>query len=289
MRDKQEELGWEARVGRLAGFAAIASAVLVVIAIVSQVSIGKQTTKDATKHADSLTIAHNHSGSVTAYAIALTLAYLVLIPALLYAYRVAKYRRPEVPAVTAVTAVLGPLLVAVTTIGGVLTTLHVANDFISNGPHTEARAKHLIDASSAGVFGSIGLAGALSTAAAFVLLGTHGMRSGIFSRFMGVLGIITGVLAVIPLTPVPIVQIFWSAALGLLFIGIWPGTGRGPAWETAEAIPWPSARDRLVEGQDGAGEPEPADAQPNGSDDEPAAVAQPNPRASRKRKKKARR
>jgi hypothetical protein len=68
------------------------------------------------------------------------------------------------------------------------------------------------------------------------------MRSGLLSRFMGVLGIIVGVLLVLPLVPggQVFIQAFWVFALGLLFVGRWPG-GRGPAWETVEAIPWPSA------------------------------------------------
>jgi hypothetical protein len=34
----------------------------------------------------------------------------------------------------------------------------------------------------------------------------------------------------------------------MLFLGRWPGAaGRGPAWETGEAIPWPSAAERRAE------------------------------------------
>ena len=40
-----------------------------------------------------------------------------------------------------------------------------------------------------------------------------------------------------------IIQAFWLGALGLLFLGNWPG-GRGPAWETGEAVPWPSPQQR---------------------------------------------
>jgi hypothetical protein len=57
---------------------------------------------------------------------------------------------------------------------------------------------------------------------------------------MGIIGIVTGALLVLPLSPLPVVQIFWLGALAALFLGRWPG-GRGPAWETGEAVPWPSA------------------------------------------------
>ena len=73
-----------------------------------------------------------------------------------------------------------------------------------------------------------------------IMIALNAMRAGLLSRFMGILGIFVGVVLVIPLG-VQILQLFWFAALGLLFLGRWPG-GRGPAWETGEAIPWPGAR-----------------------------------------------
>jgi hypothetical protein len=124
------------------------------------------------------------------------------------------------------------------------------------------------------------------TGLATILVSLNAMRAGLLSRFMGVLGVILGALFVLPLIASPIIQLFWLLALGVLFIGKWPG-GRGPAWETGEAVPWPSpqrgrgpAPSAADEGED-EGEPEP---QPE------AAAASPNPNTSRKRKKrKARR
>jgi hypothetical protein len=62
---------------------------------------------------------------------------------------------------------------------------------------------------------------------------------------MAVLGAVTGallVLQLVPLVPV-IIQAFWLGALGALYLGRWPG-GRGPAWDSGEAEPWPSAAGR---------------------------------------------
>jgi cell division septation protein DedD len=64
---------------------------------------------------------------------------------------------------------------------------------------------------------------------------------------MGVLGIIVGVLTAIPLLGgAPVVQLFWLVAMAMLFLGRWP-QGRGPAWDSGEAIPWPSAADKRDE------------------------------------------
>ena len=60
---------------------------------------------------------------------------------------------------------------------------------------------------------------------------------------MGILGIIVGVLFVIPIgAPVPVVEAFWLVALGYLIGGRWP-RGVPPAWITGEAVPWPSQQE----------------------------------------------
>ena len=112
------------------------------------------------------------------------------------------------------------------------------------------------------------------------MVGVNGMRVGLLSRFMGVLGIIVGALLVLPLIPggQGVVQIFWTAALGALFLGKWPG-GRGPAWESGTAEPWPTAADRQ-RAATGTGE-EPTDAVPADGGEE----QQPAPQR-RKRKRK---
>ena len=89
-------------------------------------------------------------------------------------------------------------------------------------------------------------------------------------------------LFVLPLIASPIIQLFWLAALVALFTNHWPG-GRGPAWETGEAVPWPSAQERAAAANGDEPEPELLEA---AADPEPKA---PNPRASRKKKKKSRR
>jgi hypothetical protein len=71
---------------------------------------------------------------------------------------------------------------------------------------------------------------------------------------------------------------FWLGALGALFLGRWPG-GRGPAWETGEAVPWPTmaeTRERAI-GEQLRDQPE------------PEAEPEQDQQAPRKRKRKRRR
>jgi hypothetical protein len=74
---------------------------------------------------------------------------------------------------------------------------------------------------------------------------------------MGVLGIIVGILFVIPIgSPVPVVQAFWLVALALLFSGRWP-SGVPPAWASGQAEPWPSPQQLRERAEEPAPPPEP--------------------------------
>ena len=60
----------------------------------------------------------------------------------------------------------------------------------------------------------LGLPGALGLALALVFVALNAMRVGLLTRFMGVLGIITGALQILPFGgPLPVVQCFWLIML----------------------------------------------------------------------------
>jgi hypothetical protein len=75
------------------------------------------------------------------------------------------------------------------------------------------------------------------------------MRVGLLTRFLGYLGIIAGVLTIIPLVPIPIVEAYFLLALAYLLSGRWP-SGVPPAWSTGKAERWPSSAElRAARGQ----------------------------------------
>ena len=205
-------------------------------------------------------------------------SYFFLAAALLYLLRATMYRRPEVPRFATGLLLLAPLLLAV---GGVLNQLSlndVAEEFVASGARSESRAEDLLKDRDV-VGGALFFGGTLCLALSFVLTSVNAMRAGLLSRFMGVLGVIVGGLLILPLLPggQQTVQVFWLVALGLLFLGRWPG-GRGPAWETGEAIPWPSAADARLEKAGSADD----------EGGEPRAAVTPQP-VARKRSRKKRR
>jgi hypothetical protein len=108
----------------------------------------------------------------------------------------------------------------------------------------DRRAKRLLENERSVVGSALGFGGTIALAFSYVMISLNAMRAGLLSRFLGVLGIIVGMLVVLPLLPsaVPVIQIFWLGAVGVLILGRWPA-GRGPAWESGEAQPWPTAAD----------------------------------------------
>ena len=271
----EAQLRWEAAAGRLGGAAALLSAALAAAGMAVQIAlIGAP--PDSERQA--LIRFDEHQGEFFLSFGLQAASYFLLAAALLYLLKATLYRRPEVPRFTTGLLLLGPLLLAV---GGLLNQLDlndVADEFLAAGRRSESRAEDLLEDRDV-VGGAIGSGGTLCLAVSFVLISLNAMRAGLLSRFMGVLGIIVGALLVLPLLPggQSTVQVFWVAALGLLFLDRWPG-GRGPAWETGEAIPWPTAADART------AEVETADSQ----DAEPERDESPQP-VARKRSRKKRR
>lgn len=116
----------------------------------------------------------------------------------------------------------------------------------------------------------------------FLLVALNAMRAGLLTRFMGVLGIIAGVLLALPVFggPLPVVQSFWLFAIGLLLLGRWPG-GAPPAWAAGVAMPWPSSAElREARRRDEA--PDAAEPRPERATDRPS------PATSAKKKRKRR-
>jgi len=270
---EQDGLAWERRRAPYAAAAALLSALLSVASFVAPLTlVGEQPGRD--EEAKALRLIEENASDFLLTAITQGLSFAALGVVLFYLLRAAAHRRPETPRWTLGLLALGPLLLIV---GGILNQValaDIADEFVSSGSQTNKRAEDLLeDRGVAGVAMASG--GTFALALALVLVSLNAMRAGLLSRFMGVLGIIVGALLVLPLLPggQSFVQLFWTAALGLLFLDRWPG-GRGPAWESASPLPWPSAADR---GARGIREE---------AQDEPAQTVDRPP--SRKRKKKRR-
>jgi hypothetical protein len=129
--------------------------------------------------------------------------------------------------------------------------------------------------------------GTLSVAATFVLISLRSMRVGLLTKMMGGVGIVGGVLFVIPLTPLPVVQALWLIFFGAMLLE-WGSRPLPEAWSVSEARPWPAPppRQRGQRGQRGAGRVTRA---PRSAPPAPEPVLQRGPSASAAKKRKRRR
>ncbi|HEX6712391.1 MAG TPA: hypothetical protein VF066_03360 [Thermoleophilaceae bacterium] len=281
MPEKQEQLEWEARAGRVAAVGAFLAAIA---PIASAVALNAMLPSRLDTDAEHVKALADHSGAFWAGAVIASAGSLAFILPLLYLLRASR-NRIDAPRWIDPLIVIGPVLLLLAGLLGLADLISRAQDAL---PVTEKQAEDVIRHAAPGVVG-LTAAGSLAAGVGIIMTATYGGRAGLLSRFMSVMGIIVGALMLVGFLlgaaslGGPII-VFWGIALGMLFLGRWPG-GRGPAWETGEAIPWPSAQERYAPAQeeDEAGEPEPE------PEPEPAR-SQPNPNASRKRrKKKARR
>ena len=285
-----EALAFEARWRTRAAIGAAAGAVLVLgggIGLVTTLSSSK--TDELTSQ---LLFYDHHSSSLLLATIVAGLGSICMIAPLVFLFRATKARRPQLPNVALITAWFGPIAAGVGQIALQVVLLDKAHAFATTGAQTYAQAKHLTDEGILKAMQGLVLAGQLSLGFAFVIISLNAMRVGLLTRFMGVLGIIVGVLFVIPLGTLQVVQPFWLLTLTALFLGRWPN-GVPPAWQTGKAEPWPTQQE-LREERDKAkaaqlkaagkaepeAEPEPAAATAS------AGAAHPS---SKKRKRKRRR
>ncbi|HEY1833739.1 MAG TPA: hypothetical protein VGG08_04825 [Solirubrobacteraceae bacterium] len=137
----------------------------------------------------------------------------------------------------------------------------------------------------------IDLLAGLAFAAAIIIVMVNALRTGLVPRWMGILGMFTGLLLFLPIggAELQVVPALWLVMMGVLYAGKWPG-GEPPAWEAGEARPWPSGAQMRAEraAARGGGKPARATAGASGSGRElPPEPAKPVVKAtSRKRRKR---
>jgi hypothetical protein len=163
---------------------------------------------------------------------------------LLYLYSAVKARRPQLPDILRRTAIAGPVAVAIAGAATAIIFSINARHFVHGASRTRQTVDHVGGSAGVQIMQYVGLAGALALGFTFILLGLNGMRVGLLTRFMGVLGMISGVLFVIPIigSGLPVVQAFWLIALAVILAGRSP-TGLPPAWAAGTAVPWPTQQE----------------------------------------------
>jgi hypothetical protein len=293
----EAQLQWEARWARPAAAAAFCAAVLLLAQVVLFQSV-----LDDRPHVqalpDFLLSVDQHPGLFLGSAVVQALGVMLVAPVFLYLFQASMARGAGMPRWFVYLVYIGPILYGLATLLGSIERIDLSHQFaggdFSGGDCPAIRGKagdncaeDLLRDKSNGLYFGLSFAGSIAVAFLYVMLPLRARRVGLLSPFMGILGVVAGALLVLQLVPlVPtVVQAFWLGAMGALYLGNWPG-GRGPAWESGEAEPWPTpARRRGLFAPPGGGQPEPEPAAEVATESEPA----PQRPSSRKRKRKKRR
>lgn len=304
---KTEQLSWEARLSRPVAFAAFAAGALGLAGFVLR-GVIIEDRPGTLALPDDLLSTNASPGTFIASAAIGAVATLLLTLIFLYLFRATIHRTAAVPRWFIYFIFAGPALYAIALIIGALDQIDVAERFAeqsysfenadsSEGPDLsecpairgelgDACAEELVrenreDPNPVALVA--GLLGPILVAFLFVMLPLRARRAGLLSPFMGILGLLCGILIVLPLLPPVILQAFWLGALGALVLGKWPG-GRGPAWETGEADPWPSpAKRRGLAGRGDVAVADETDLEPGGGEEPEPPPERPS---SRKRKRR---
>ncbi|MFP5362066.1 MAG: hypothetical protein ACLGI5_04995 [Thermoleophilia bacterium] len=186
----------------------------------------------------------DHIPAFAAFQLAPAIASAALGVTLIFLHQSTAARAPQVGKIPLISAVAGSVLLVV---GALVTAVSFALDvqaFADAADQSERAARDVFASPVRDAANYLAMIGRIALVIAIVTGSLNAMRVGLLTRFMGILGIIVGVLFIIPQLEgqVPFVKIVWLAGLGLLFLHRWP-KAMPPAWVTGEAQPWPTQQE----------------------------------------------
>ncbi len=193
----------------------------------------------------------DHPAGLTVGPLLTAFSALLVFGALAYLFQAVKARALRFGRSPLIFAAIGAVAYGVGTAVVGIGRVVAAGNFSATGTNADA-----VDALGSGpiaVGTVLQLLGSFSLGFAFIMIALHAMRTGLLTRFMGVLGMIVGATFVLPLDQQGIIRSFWLLAVGFLFAGKWP-RGVPPAWTTGKAMPWPSTS-RVRQQQAAGGQP----------------------------------
>jgi hypothetical protein len=214
----------------------------------------------------------------------LTLVLLLLVQA-------TRFRRPETWGPARMLVIAGGASLAVVSVAHQIVAATETHKFAVGHDFSNSAVDHALTKATPNlVIDYLDLLAGLSLAVGMIVVMVNAMRVGLVTRWMGIVGIISGLLIFLPIggATLEVVPSFWLAAMGILYIGKWPRSrstpeGMPPAWESGEARPWPSRAQLREEATSAKGKP----ALATGAGDVTPAAAKPKDvpggRTSRKR------
>lgn len=260
--DRNEVLAWEARWSRPAGVAALVAIACVVAAIV----VATQGVGTGDGDSEVLRNVDAHRTAQLLSSILQAIGVGLLAFPLYFLYRAARARSETMRGELIGLAIAGPLFLGVVAILTGVTTLSAATEFVrdevprlmANGVDlgsdraNEVAEDTIKDQPLRGVAAGFGIAGQLGFLVGMFYTALHAMRTGLLTRFWGSLGLALAAVSIFFFQ----FTLLWYVYLGLLLAGLLPGP-KPPAWETGEAMPWPTPGEKAAGADEDDREDEP--------------------------------
>jgi hypothetical protein len=271
--DPEKQLAWEKRHGPRAGFAGILAGIaLLVYNVLQQVvnrdaphtsglealqrgASGQNVNALPSLQVPALQHLSDQSGTFIAMTLTGFVGYLALGWLVAFLAVAARSRIPTLRKFIVYLPIVGGVLLGVGILVSNIGSLLAVNDLLDNTKRTVADAYDARRSGAVLYAGLLSFIGSLGTAVGVIMVALNAMRAGLLTRMLGYIGIASGAMMV--LFPLPIVQVFWLVAVGVVLLGRWPG-GVLPAWSTGEAVPWPTPERPPPRQRRGAPAPEPA-------------------------------
>lgn len=224
----------------------------------------------------------HHASALIGGSVIAAVAIAVLTLVLLLLVDATRFRRPETWSPARMLILSGGIALAVISVAHQLVTaLETHNFAVGHDLSNHAVDNALTKGTPNLIIDYLDLIAGLSVAVGMIVVMVNAMRVGLITRWVGVIGILSGILIFLPIggATLEVVPAFWLVAMGILYAGKWPN-GQPPAWESGESRPWPSRAQAREQASGGSGQPTLATG--NG-DVTPAPV---KPPSSRKRRRK---
>ena len=223
-----------------------------------------------------------------------SLSLVVLVLVLLVLLEATRFRRPETFPPARILVLAGGLTLAVVNVAHQTVLTIRAHNFAVGHDLSNHAVDQVLSQGAVNIGGELlSLLAALALVVGMIATCVNAIRTGLLTRWMGVVGIFAAVLILLPVggEALEIIPAFWLVAMGVLYMGRWPN-GDPAAWAAGEARPWPSQAELRAEreAQRGDKQPQPAGAGAATIEGDvapdPASPANGSSRSSRKRRGK---
>ncbi|HYB22373.1 MAG TPA: hypothetical protein VED41_01150 [Solirubrobacteraceae bacterium] len=227
----------------------------------------------------------HHAFTLIAGGVLSAIAFVLLTLILLLVLDATRFRRPETSPAWRNVVLGGGGAVAVVSVARELVSAVEAHNFATGHSYSIHAAERALQTGTATLLiDYLGLIATLALMVGMIATLLNALRVGLLVRWMAIVGMFAAVLIFIPIggSELEVVQAFWMAMMGVLFIGKWPN-GEPPAWAAGEARPWAPAGAARARASSGGASSAPS---VSGAAAVPAPVLPAGTGSSRKRRRK---